>query len=245
MHAIVASGRTVQLLVIHRDAPDMHAVDAAYRRIDIGRLRSSTQQLLTEGLDEELDLTASQVSYLAQAGIVLADGFTSACPASDWAMRSCELKIRAVRNLAPEGRRFFEVTHGAASAISRRLKASPVLAVALMTLRHQPNVAATFWKLVSQDDQLRRGTGEHVLARLLSGTPVRELTTSDYSRRVAACWNAHFDSREISQSWSSRAKLESIHIVGTPYSQQREPIRMDFRLKTDEQPALFTGEMIR
>lgn len=228
LHAIVEYGKPVPLVVVHKHVDSMDAVDRAYRRTDIGHLRSVGQQLATEGLAEELGMNPTHVRYLSQGAIVLADGFESERPSCDWTMRSCELRIRGVRTLAPEGKVYFAAIKGAPQGIAQRLGASAVLGVALVTLHYQREKAEPFWLAVAANDELRRGSGHYALSGLLASTGMLSVPANDYSRRVASCWNAHFDGRDLIAARGIQGTQSPIHIKGSPYSRDRKPIKLDF-----------------
>ena len=107
-------------------------------------------------------------------------------------------------------------THGPRDSL-RSLKSGPVSAVALATMRYQPEKAAAFWKTFVQDNGLTQGMPQKTLLTYLRNAS----TLGGFDQRREACnavalaWNAYYRGREITQL--KAASFTNFHILGTTF----------------------------
>ncbi len=217
LHAIANSGIAQWLVVKWRDAIDENERANIYGRTDRGLPRSTRDNLIAHELYNELGFTKTQVSSLQAAVRVLAGGFTrnlSLYTIAD------DLLMDGMRDLKQEAAMFFSAIAGGDSALTSRLSSSPPMAVALMTFRYQPVLAANYWKRIAANSGLNLGEPEHSTVRLLTKYTVQKLGVPKYGRSIASAWNALIDGRRIVLLPANASK--PIRLLGTPYTGQED-----------------------
>lgn len=77
------------------------------------------------------------------------------------------------------------------------------MALAMVTLRYQPEVAEQFWQRLAVRDRLEAKTGEWHLAEELNrihqslGGGAKKRVDRGVARRAATAWNAHYHNRQV------------------------------------------------
>ena len=112
-----------------------------------------------------------------------------------------------------EAREMDEILNPARGILKRKLMVGPVLAIALTTLRHQPQRAPAFWLNVARNDGLRKNTPEHTLVDWLL-TYRMEANSTDGFVAVSLAWNAFYYNKPIGTLRVGAAK--GLRIAGTP-----------------------------
>ena len=214
LHSIILSGKSQWLIVKWRDVDTEAERADVYGRTDRGLPRTTRDNLIAHELYNDMGLTKTQVSALQAAVRVLASGFVQ--HSSLYYAMSDELLMDGMRDFQTEAARFFEAIAGGDSSLTGRLSSSPSLAVALMTFRHQPEIADAFWKRIAANSGLIMGEPEHCVVRLLVKHTIKTLGVPKYGRSIASAWNAHMDGRQIALLAANAAK--PIRLVGTPYT---------------------------
>lgn len=95
-----------------------------------------------------------------------------------------------------------------------KLYASGVMAVALVTLRHQPAKAVQFWRGIADDDGLRKGDPRKTL---LQDFESRRVNYGTHLQRIIpsiTAWNAFYEGRNISIIRVSESS--QVLVSGTP-----------------------------
>jgi len=88
-----------------------------------------------------------------------------------------------------------------------------VVAVAVITLRYQQELARTFWGQVASQDQLVRDAPEQRLYEITTGS--RRVRSTDWPRYASACWNAAYDGRTLANLKASDSRMPLV-LRGTP-----------------------------
>ena len=213
LHAIAAYGQPVPLFVTRRWVATRADVAAIYGRLDRGRSRSIHDVVRAHNVAEVTQLSHDFLSRMTSALVVVASEFRGQ-QAVKRISHSADLRISLLHEWVPEMLAFSDGIAG--SHIGHRLRAASIASVALVTFRHQPAVAATFWRNVAMDDGLRKGMPEHALVRFIQENPVQKVGAESLLRAVIMAWNAAFQGRQIA---FVRAVTERtpINIAGTPY----------------------------
>lgn len=226
LRAVVLSGISVPFNVLHQTAISREEIEADYWRTDSGILRNLKDAIDASSEMLALGLTNMQKSAIGAATRVIAAGFEKPPHSHHFAMRSRDVRLRAIKQWSEEGKAFFGLVGSSSETLQKPLYRSAILSVALTTLRYRQEEAIHFWRIVIENDGLRRNTPEWKLVDFLHRPAGKCPNVREHCRRVAACWNAHLDGRPLQKLYVI-SENAPILIKGTPYDGKRV-IREDF-----------------
>lgn len=216
MKAVVDSGIAQEFQVLITECTTMEEVEADYHRHDIiARKRSIPEIIGSTDLLETSGITKTMLSRLYQAASMLESDLKYIHYLDAPTVRDVDSRLSTVRGWLDEAAKYESLIKGAPAHVKRSLVNAGVLAVALVTLRHQPEKAEEFWQGVADDDGLRRGDPRKAL---LQDFESRGTTKGAFhAQRVIpaiTAWNAFFEGRTLKLI----KVLESSHISvrGTP-----------------------------
>jgi len=217
LSAIVLSGMPATVVVIEASCESEGELDAEYGRLDRGIGRTLRDVLHAEGAFERIGLTALDVKNASAAVSLIGTGFAK----MDRGTRGVHPDARKalIFEWAPEVREASRVI--GKGRHSKRLYTGACFAVALITFRHQPELAESFWRTTAEADGLRAESPELVLREYMLTTPLARRAPAIVARVVAACWNGAFEGRTFKARPYERTTLYPIKIEGTPYDGQR------------------------
>lgn len=207
---------TVEYQVLIQVAATMSDVARYYYRQDRGgRARSDAEVLAAIGVASDYGLSASFARSVFRAVPLINNRFLRPNLSTDPTLRNDDLRLEACKPWWPVAESFEYIVKPAPSPVRSKLASSQAVAVALVTLHHQPEKARQFWEGVAKDDGLRRNDPRKAL--LIDFTN-REwgIKTSDGCLAVSHAWNAFFAGRSI-----SHIKIHPgapVRIDGTPYN---------------------------
>lgn len=214
LNAIAESGTSVEQVVLHRFCVDMAEVNRDYAHRGRGMIRTPADAYRANGLAADLGFTATQLNVMAGCLWSMLDGFRRA--PRQHLLRSTDVRSQFIQDWAVEGSAYFNCIAGADRATSILFHRASVMAVGLVTLRHQEAVATEFWETIAKDDGLRDHTPEKTLLKWLRNYPANAFTPDVYARYVAAAWNAKYSGEECRLLRAS-GPSSPILIKGTPY----------------------------
>lgn len=218
MNAVVESGIPQEFQVLVNRCRNIAEVEADYHRHDTAaRKRSTTEIINSTQMGREAGLPKGLMAALYSAAPILDAGLEVRHYAHDPVSRDVSAKIGAAAGWLTEARRFAELTAPASSTVRAKLFNVGVLAVALMTIRHQPHIAADFWGGLAKDDGLRRTDPRKTL---LLDLAARNTGAGSHRQRLiptAVAWNAFYEARPlhiIKVSESSVLRIAGTSITG-------------------------------
>jgi hypothetical protein len=160
------------------------------------------------------DLGKEEVATLLRSVQFIYTGFRKPDEKQAAIMRSHVMRNSVAEIWYPYAERYFALTEQAPGKDGKAaLRRQSVAAVALYTLRFQPEKAAEFWQGLAMDDGLRRtDPRKSLLEKLRSGDGARSIVFQMHA--VAAAWNAFFGGRKLKEV---RVRLDKpFRIAGTP-----------------------------
>ena len=207
-------------IVIHRYVDSMEEVVLDYECYDsVFSTRKLTDVLNASGLIHETGLTRNNIRVISSGVRFIAAGFKrpSFGDESISLLATHPAMIAAIREWAPEATAYLGSLYGCSQHIRHPLSRMSVVAVALVTYRHQRELADRFWGRIAEMSGLEKLEPEHTVMKFLlerthkgTGVPAWE------SRSVAAGWNAFFEERKIALL-KALDVTTPIRIAGTPY----------------------------
>lgn len=192
----------------------------AYYTIDIGMARTLVDAYRGNKELEATGLNDAQIRSVSAATQIILSRFSNeggGVERSKYAGKSRDERLRQVIIWKNEAKSFFDATHGGSREMVTRLKAGVVVGVGLITFRHQPALAADFWRKVAMNDGLARLSPEGRLAHYLLVNRFQRTGLKLYARTIAAHWNARYNGREEVKNLPVRRDTEPMLIEGTPW----------------------------
>jgi hypothetical protein len=241
LKAISLYGRPVIMPVMRKAASSMKQIEEWYASIDQGLRRTAHDAIRAQGLSGELGLSETHAGRLSGAVRLIASEFIdmTAGVGKDKHVRmrgarSNALVSELLRRWAPEARTYFELVHGGETANMYLFLRAPVIACALLTIRHKPDKAREFWSGMARDDGLRaHDPRKRFLHWLRNGKRIRPGTAA---RGFAVAWRAYLDDREL-QLIRIVDQSKPVEIEGVPLAQEVEAAAALRGLPTEETPS--------
>lgn len=222
--AICLTGIPEDLAVKHFRCADLEQVGRLYAAYDINKTRLAVDRLKALGVTEELTLTDREIGSIVSGLKLILGEFIDpmtlrSLPHGVAVARSAQLWADILREYEAELQTFLAALHEANNyRMRQKMLRGAVLAVALVTLKHQPARAIDFWAAIAKENRLERGAGEHTLARFINdSTNKREGRGVDGAAYVACAWNAFFEGRQVSLLRRIDDKKVGLTIKGTPF----------------------------
>lgn len=214
LEGLIMADLTLAFVIeIHQiaDESDIHALYAVQDR---GRSRSINDVFRSLGLSDELGWKESELRLVGEGQPLITHDFGTYAKVL---LVDPYERADFIREWRAEGRDWLDcIKLARLRRYAAYLGASPVTAVALVTLRYQREKALTMWMDVARNDGLRAGTPEHTLATFLLSTRVREMAVREYARYVAQAWNSYYRDKGLTKMMG-RGGDAPIKILGTPY----------------------------
>jgi hypothetical protein len=221
--AVVRSGKTILVPVVHLHVADEEDVKTDYIRRDIHRMRSIAQMYQATSLEDAVGLNGTQLNALGAACQVILSSFgKTAGTTLSPEQRSRDVRRAVILDWASDAQFFYNVITGHAGLMRNALTRAAVMSVALTTFRHVPDKAPLFWERVAKDEGLVSGDPERALVQYLLKHKAAARPRHEYARAVANAWNAYHDGRSLSLLKVAPEQCEKpILIAGTPYDGKR------------------------
>jgi hypothetical protein len=228
-HRMIAqsmSGAAIEWTVAIHKCNHLDEVRNLYACFDVN-VRKRTAENILQGLDfqSEFGLSKTAASGLYKATSFIIGKFDVARmrgnvgDADERAnARLVNYRIAVAREFGMSMRLLEELLEPAPAAVSALLKKqiSGATAVALVTLRHQNEIATEFWGGIAKNDGLKRGDPRSAfLTDIQNRTFNRGISSQSYVAATRA-WNAYFEKKEL---FLIRVTSDyKSPILGTPYS---------------------------
>jgi len=189
-----------------------------YSRIDQGRKRSVSDTFAAFGLLEDARLTRTDMNRLGSATRLIDAGFAGL---------KLRIPLEVHKNLieewAPEMREMVAFLAGKDFRTRGKFLIAPVLSIALVTLRHNHDMAVEFWKGAIDDDGLKVGDPRKAFLQFMDkyahghGGDYRSfMPRKKYLMYVARAWNNWVEGATVS-SIRVKSAVEEMEIATTPY----------------------------
>jgi hypothetical protein len=211
--------------IIRHLCHDTSDVGRLFATFDRNKVRTPGQIYDAMGVPESLGLTKYDVKFFSQAMPLLANHFASGyVPTSaDFSASSPQARSEMMEEWALEAVAYFQALRGTASEVRGLLTRAAVVAVALVTFRHQEPRAAEFWRQVADGSGLRHGDPAFTLLSFLRANTSKKGAPWLYARYVTAAWNASYRGERLLRL-QVRDPHVPILILGTPYGENNRKI---------------------
>lgn len=213
----------VEVMVQTTHCETMNDVDRHYKHADIGVGRTMKDVLRADDFYSRTQLSDSRVYKLQSAITILIRGFGPRTTKTSLYERSKDKKIELAGQWLPYAEAFFKLnptTKGPCKSKSMNLL--PVIAVGIVTVKHQPEKATDFWPKVADDSNLpgtdpRKKLHEYLYMVALghSQSGRRKYNNEHVSRAIAQAWNHFFHGESLSRI-SVSDTTKPIKLDGTP-----------------------------
>jgi len=224
LSALIQFGRAMQFFVIVEPCAtyeDVRRLYSTFNRPGSERLRTTPQILNALGLADKIGVEKKTLNAAYGVMPVIGNGMRPITRADKDAMAKfgvLEERCELLDDYASEITDFNTCLRGASTPTKVLLQKSPVITVALQTLRYQRQRAMEFWTSVANDDGLRKGTPERTL---LDGLRRKSFHGQNDEGLVivALAWNAFYTRRPIIALKPNQTK--HLYIEGTPIDRER------------------------
>jgi hypothetical protein len=222
MTAQAGQPRSIEWTVVIHECASFDQVHQLYFKFDTNlRKRSENNILQGVGFAEAHGLKTTTATALYRAAPLIHSGmnftpYQSAKPDQLAMARIVDVRLQFAEKYAEEARKIEKWLAFAAPNIRSKFKGAGVMAVALVTTKHQPEAAERFWLGMFKNDRLARGDARSTLhADMLSrsysnGMQVQTVVVP------AKAWSAFFTGRPL--KIIKAAAGQRIRIEGTPYT---------------------------
>ena len=214
--AVIEYGRPIEFQFMIVQVPDEAQLNKLYYSFDaVQRSRSAEVIMKSTGIPDALGITATVARGAYVAGGIIEMGFH----AIQGVNRAPELGTPDGRMKAIEPWWSYVMVYNdilVASTerqLKRKMADAPYMAVALVTLKHQPPKARSFWAAVAANDGLRKGSPERTLVDAITGRS--KGVQQEGIIAAAHCWNAYY--RGSALSIIKFGSIKTLKIAGTPY----------------------------
>lgn len=216
-HAQVQCGRDLEWSICIRPCQSFEDVEALYYAFDTNvRQRTKEQILHGSGFAEQNGLTPTTAKAVFGAVSYIAARFSTSRSDQDYLTnRVMDLRFKVAVDFSAEALIYEACIAGASSALRRKLLNSGTTAVALVTLKYQPDLAREFWTGVALNDGLRRYDPRHTLVNDLQTRTMNSGWAHAATAAPAVAWNAFFEKREL--KIIKVIDTPQVRIFGTPF----------------------------
>ena len=222
LSAVVAAGEVQEFQVLITECREVDDLRNLYWRFDAVMKPRTLQQILNaSGMagSNHLSKTMTTAVYRAIAFITndMRSPVTGSGHKTPVENRIIDARLAACEPWWEPARKYESMIAGAQHGLRAKLHAASIVAIALVTIKHQPKLAAEFWEGIARNDGLRKGDPRHTLINWL-------LTTHDkgsgegYIAACAAAWNAFYGKRVLTYLRpTTPAKINGTPFDGKPH----------------------------
>ncbi|HET8702135.1 MAG TPA: hypothetical protein VFL97_10780, partial [Nitrococcus sp.] len=216
LHAVIAYGGEVQFQVLILDAASQAELASLYYRFDVNqRGRSAADVLASADIQALKGISKTLRKSVYGAVALLANGMARPNYSHDPVMRVVDNRLELAEAWAPEAVRYEAAIKGALRETKSKLRAQGVVAVGLITLRYQPEIASEFWQGVALQDGLSRDDPRSALERDMRSRTWNQGAYMQPSIAAAQAWSAYFSGKRLTRIHvHANAR---VRIAGTPF----------------------------
>lgn len=217
LEAIAYSGKPQWLTFIWLQVADFDEAAAVYASFDIHKARTWTDALRATGRAEKMP-KSREVSAAVR---LIMSGFKYS-PENVEANSSRGANFDLVDVYEDAARMLHDAMKGAPPLNQRIVYRASVLAIALETVRYQPNNAVQFWGDLAMDEGLVSGDPRKALLRWLLCHPAGKASVGYLmSRACAHAWNAWWKNQEVTVL--RPGIVGKVVLLGTPWDGKKGP----------------------
>lgn len=197
LHAVIQSGVTIEAQVLLVPVRDLDECHAAYYRFDtVQRARSTATIAGSSGIAERLGIRRMYVTQAITAGVLIKLGLCDTQgQLRDPILSTPDGQMAAIEPWWPYVKIYSDIKTDT-YAIQRKMLNAGSMAVALVTLKYQPERALEFWTGVGADDGLsNRDPRKTLLKDWQARGAVKNLNAG--MSVVANAWNAFYRGHDL------------------------------------------------
>lgn len=226
LHAVIAYGQDVEFRVAINDCQTEQELRNLYFRFDTVMRRRTRQQILSSvGLAADKGVTKDVATATFGAVGIIVNGFRTpkAQTITDSIvskLRVVDLRLEACEPFWPAAQQLDRALKHAQRHIKPRLLRATTFAIALMTMRYQPQRAEAFWRGVAENDGLKAADVRAVYLRDLLTRHANAGAADQGAMAACIAWNAWVEGRPLKSI--KIGENYSIRIIGTPVGTRRD-----------------------
>jgi hypothetical protein len=221
LHALVQSEVPQWVVLITHQPKTAEDLAHLYSTYDMQLPRNSRDMLRAYGFPAAAALNVRESTMLLGSMRLILSGFVHAMPRNDPRLaylRDQELLYVAAMGWMEEARQFCAALRGVMHQWSKYLLRQPLMAIALVQFRYQPEKAQTFWDLVSRESHPEPSHVTRLYIRWLQREGlVSQFNRQEYLRITAAAWDAFFHERPLQRLVMQDAG-KPLALAGTPHT---------------------------
>ena len=216
LRALVKSKIPLNLAINLHKTDDLATVESLYGKYDIGRTRSLRDTF--GSLGAEMALAPRELTAVGVAVSLIMRGFKP-IGGADTAIKQYERKnfdnIKAVMKTWEEEAKAYFACMAPASNFNKLLfMRGSVIAIGLLTFRHNKEKATEFWSAAVLDDGLRNEDPRRALISWLRNNGVMSKYGQVQYKAAAICWNAFFRGKQLTRVHANADG--PLQVLGTP-----------------------------
>lgn len=220
LHAVAQSGVTIDAQILLIPVADTDECHAAYYRFDtVQKGRSIATIVASAGIADREGIPRDYARSAMAAVVFIALGLRDVHGAQrDPILSTPDGQLHAAENWWPEIKTYSSIKTGA-QFIRRKFLNGSTMAVALVTLKHQPALALKFWTAVGGDDGLAANDPCKALLKDWQARTIK--ITAHVGMGVASrAWNAYFRGEKMHHI--KMAPDSEFFVLGTPFNVARK-----------------------
>lgn len=217
-HRMAAQAQTAKDVVwnvVFHDVGGEADIKSLYYRFDTEvRKRSAANIVQGVGLTDAHGLTKETAKALWAASQLIANGMTFRRYLQDQADIVMDERLAVCADFAEPARQMEARINKSPGFLRSKLRTVSVFGLALVTLKHQPDVALRFWSGVCEDDGLSKGDPRKTMILDMQSRKGARGLVASHLMAGAKAWNAFLAERELK---IIKVTGHSVSIDGTPY----------------------------
>lgn len=219
MHAQIASAVNIVWSVVVHDCATEAEVAGLYWKFDTTLRKRSAENILDGiGFADAVGLSRTAAKSLWDAVPIISLGLKFYRYQADGANSGSMLpdeRQEIARGYAEEARNANALLALAPPLVRRRMFVASRFAVMIVTLRHVPDTADTFWRGFCEDDGLAKGDPRKTLLHDMQTRPLNPGMQAQHMMAIARAWNAYFDGRQMTHL---KVTGHAVPVAGTPFT---------------------------
>lgn len=214
--AIVETGSAQDFVVVIEPVANEAALNALYWSFDRGTANRTAHDVLTAaGVSDAAGISKTTAAAVFNAMPLIMNRFQRPRYQTDpVAARDDDARLKAAAQWWPVAAQYEKLIERSFGPLRKKLHNAQVVAVALVTLKHQPDRAAAFWGGLAENDGLRVGDPRKALIDTMFGD--NHWGANRLSGVAAVAWNKWLASEKI-RILRFFADKSVVTINGTPF----------------------------